>query len=162
MTAMTPEQFAARLNGRTYGSEITKAEEAEAKAAGLVVVFGYSDDNVELRGAIHEEIGAYNGTTFRVTPAGLLESWPEDDPVHEAWAAAYFERKNAGYSEIEAEWDGGNGYAWTYSTTIPHTTFDVLDEGERFCRGIVFRLADTARPNKDAADQKSSRSALAK
>jgi hypothetical protein len=37
-------------------SEINKAEERQAKDAGLVVVFGYSDDGVELRGAIHDEV----------------------------------------------------------------------------------------------------------
>lgn len=35
---MTPQELAARLHGRTIGEEITTAEAAEAKAAGLVVV----------------------------------------------------------------------------------------------------------------------------
>lgn len=39
---MTPQEFAALLNGREYGEEITREEEALAKAHGLVVVFGYS------------------------------------------------------------------------------------------------------------------------
>ena len=46
---MTKEELAAMLNGREYGKEITKAEEEKAKANGLVVIYGYSDDNVELR-----------------------------------------------------------------------------------------------------------------
>ena len=32
--------------------------------------------------------------------------------------------------------------AWTYMTDIPHATFDVMDDGELYCRGIVFALAD--------------------
>ena len=58
---MTPAEFAARLNGRTYRNEVSTAEAKEAKAAGLVVVYGYSDDNVELAGAIDDEIGANDG-----------------------------------------------------------------------------------------------------
>lgn len=49
---MTKESLAAILNGRTYGDEITKEEEAQAKAAELVVIYGASDDLVEFGGAI--------------------------------------------------------------------------------------------------------------
>lgn len=55
---MNAKEFAAMLNGREYRREITKAEEKEAKAAGLIVAFGASDDNLELRGAVDDEIGA--------------------------------------------------------------------------------------------------------
>lgn len=55
---MNRDKMAALLNGRSYGEEITENECAIAQAHGLVVVFGYSDDNVELRRAIHDEIGA--------------------------------------------------------------------------------------------------------
>ena len=56
---MTMETLAAILDGREIGSEITKAEADQAKAAGLVVVFGASDDLMEFRGAIYDEIGCY-------------------------------------------------------------------------------------------------------
>ncbi len=62
---MNAKQLAAQLNGREYGSEITKEEEAAAKKAGLVVVYGASDDLVELRGAIEEEVGAYDMLKYR-------------------------------------------------------------------------------------------------
>lgn len=145
---MNASELAAILNGREYGSEITKAEEAQAKAAGLVVVFGYSDDNVELRGAIEDEIGAYDGTTFRVCSYGLLPNWPADSD--EGWseneAEEYFRRKLAGFTTIEAVWcpDGDEGMSWAYHTEIPHATFDVMEDGEVYCRGIVFALADVA------------------
>lgn len=54
---MTLKEFAKMLDGREYGGEITKEEEALAKELGFVVVFGYSDDNAELRGAIDDETG---------------------------------------------------------------------------------------------------------
>jgi hypothetical protein len=40
---------------------------------------------------------------------------------------------------IEAIW-GKDGYSWTYKTDIPHATFDIFEDGEKFCRGIVFDI----------------------
>ena len=148
---MTAQELAALLHGREIGDEITDDEEAQAKAAGLVVVFGYSDDNVELCGAIHDEIGAYEGTTFRVCADGLLPHWPDrhDEAWEEKQAEAYFKRKAAGFQEIEALWcdpasqsESESDLAWTYKTDIPHATFDILEAGSVWCRGIVFALAD--------------------
>lgn len=140
---MTKEQFAATLNGRQMGDEITSDEERQALNAGLVVVFGYSDDNVELRGKINEEIGAYDGTTFRVTASGMIA--PTWDDEHEEKnledATAYFKAKNEPGADIEAVW-GEDGYSWTYRTKLPHATFEILEDEEKFCRGIVFSLAD--------------------
>ena len=149
---MDKEQLAVQLDGREYGSEITKDEEAQAKAAGLVVVFGYSDDNVELRGAIHDEIGAYDGTTLRICLAGLLPHWPDDggDQWSEQEAEEYFLKKHAGFQTIEAVWSPADmpSTSWRYNTAIPHATFNVMEDGEIYCRGIVFALADV-QPTKD-------------
>ena len=51
---MTMKEFAKMLSGREYGMELIKDEKRQAADAGLVVAYGYSDDNVELRGAIDE------------------------------------------------------------------------------------------------------------
>lgn len=143
---MNASEFAALLNGREYGSEITEAEEAQAKAAGLVVVFGYSDDNVELRGALDEEIGAYEGTNLRITSAGIMPLWEGDDGISEEDAEAYFALKRLPFKTIECVWcPKGEGMSWAYRTEIPHATFDVMEDGETYCRGIVFALIDAAR-----------------
>lgn len=143
---MTKEQLAALLNGRQYRSEITDEEAAAAKAAGLLVIFGASDDLVEFRGFISDEIGAYNGTTFRLCPEGLLPEWPNtsDEGWDESEAEDYFRRKALGFVDIEALWDEG-GYSWVISppSTLPHATFVIKEEGEPdFCRGIVIDMAD--------------------
>lgn len=152
---MTPQELAARLHGREYGKEITKAEAAAAKAAGLVVVYGYSDDNVELEGAIDDEVGAIDGTTLRVTPQGRLQDWESliDSTSDEDAYEEYFRKKVAGFKTIEAVWcpkqtetDTEPFASWAFKTTIPHATFDVMEDGELFCRGIVFALADVALP----------------
>jgi hypothetical protein len=144
---MSPELFARTLNGREYGSEITSDEEATAKAAGLVVVFGASDDLVELRGAIDEELGACDGTTFRVCGDGILNSWPDsgnrDLQFSEDEAEDYFKRKAAGFKTIEAVWSpAGEEKSWAYKTDIPHAKFDIVEGDEVYCTGIVFALKD--------------------
>ena len=70
---MTAKELAEMLSGRETGNETTPREGLSARDAGLVVVYGYSDDNVEFRGAIDEEVGAYEGTTIYLTKDGLLE-----------------------------------------------------------------------------------------
>lgn len=146
---MKPADLAALLDGREYGNEITKDEVAQAKAAGLVVVFGYSDDNVELRGAIDEEIGAYEGTTLRITPSGLLPNFEtlRDNDTEESEFEAHFQRKAQGFRDIKAVWaPPGIASSWVYETEIPHATFTVKEGEDTFCIGIVFALADVLQP----------------
>lgn len=139
---LTKENLAQLLNGRESGDEISEEEEALANASGLVVVFGYSDDNVELRGAIGEEIGAYCGTTFRVTASGIAPTWNDDhEKKNKADALAWFRSQNELCADIEAQWGIVKPYSWTFKTTIPHVCFDVMEDGRKFCRGIVFELA---------------------
>ena len=49
---MTSKELAELLNGREYGEETTPEIIKLAKDNGLVIVYGYSDDNTELEGAI--------------------------------------------------------------------------------------------------------------
>ena len=130
---MTPQELAILLNGREYGREITDDEANTAYDAGLVVVFGYSDDNVEFRGAIDDEIGCYEGRDVFVTKTGVLENKCSND------FCPYHEKEKADTATISAVWDHA-GYSWIYETDIPHATFDILEDGEKYCRGIVFSL----------------------
>jgi hypothetical protein len=133
---MNAKDLAAQLTGAEYTRKIiTKELEAVAKAAGLVVVFGISDDLMEFRGAIYDELGAYNGTTAHLTSAGLLQNDCDNDEC------PHFEKLKQSAATIEALW-GKEGYSWVYETTIPHETFEVVEDGESYCRGIVFALAD--------------------
>ena len=123
---MTAKQLAAKLDGREYLNEITPEEEKEAEANGLVVVYGYSDDNVELAGAISDEIGAWKGVVFHVDKEGGVFAGEKDAP-----------------NKIEAYWCGQDtDAAWTFRTEIPHETFNIYEDGVLFCVGIVFRMED--------------------
>ena len=134
---MNITEAAASLNGCKYGQEGSPELFAMMKAAGLVAVFGASDDLMELRGAIYDEVDCYNGGTAYVTSAGLYAQKCDDD------ACPHEETARANCRQIHAEWDS-EGYSWTYRTDIPHATFDVLEDGEKYARGIVFALEDAS------------------
>lgn len=108
---MKLREFADLLTDREYGHEITKEEEALAKELGFVVVFGYSDDNAELRGAINDEIGCYDG--------GVLEHKDLQGTILAEWCP----------DDIDC--------SWHFSSTQPSEKFYIFEDGELYCVGIV-------------------------
>ena len=137
---MNAKELAAKLNGREYLREITDEEAKQAKASGLVVVYGASDDLIEFRGAIHDEGDCYDGGEILFALAGVLPSWDSASESEET-AQEYFERK-AKARTITALFANEPGYTWTYKTDIPHETFEIVEDGEPYCRGIVFNIGD--------------------
>lgn len=135
---MTAKELAIELNGRDTGEEMEWGEIQDAKAAGLVVVYGYSDDNVELCGAINDEVGAYEDTTIYLTKDGLLEEPACNDA--ENCTCPYFETAKKAAKTITAIWRDGERPSRVFSTDIPHETFTVMEDGEPFCVGIVFSM----------------------
>ena len=135
---MNIKEFAEMLNGREYLKEITEKEEVIAKDSNFVVVYGHSDDLVELRGAIEGELDCYNGGEFYLNSNGLPKN-ECDDPE-----CPYFKKEKEEMKKIEVVWDS-DGYSWTYKTTIPHATFEIFETDEEnvrvpYCKGIIFSL----------------------
>jgi len=138
---ITSTEFARMLNGRKYGHEITKDEEQLAKDNGLVVVFAYSDDNMEFRGAINGEIDCYDGGgTAYLDKDGLFANNCDDDDC------PYAREMKGRCKTIQAEWDDRGNPTWTYNTDIPCEVFDILEDGELWCYGIVFEMAALSLP----------------
>ena len=121
------KSWAERLNGREYGSEITTVEAAEAKRDGIVVVFGYSDDNMEFVGALNDEVGCFEGGIASVCEFGV---YGKEVPF------------NTKLDEIKAVWNDAGSPAWSYETDIPHEKFNIYEDGELYCKGIVFSMDD--------------------
>lgn len=137
---MTAKELAEILTGRKHGMEITSEEARSAKDAGLVVAYGYSDDNVEFSGAIDEEVGAYEGTTIHLTKDGFLE-----EPacgIAENIECPYFIKEREKAKTIKAVWHDEGGPCWTFETDIPHETFTIMENGEPWCIGVVFSMED--------------------
>ena len=132
MSNLTIEQVAKQLHGCEYQEEGSDELWRDMKRHGLVAVFGASDDLVEFRGAIYDEVGAYSRTIVRLTDKGLCTS-----ECGEGEDCPYFKESLRGARTIKATYS-----PWKYASDIPHATFDVMEDGELYCRGIVFRLAD--------------------
>ena len=116
---MTVEEFAARLDGRQYGNEITEDEAILAMNLDFLVVFGESDDLAELRGAIDGECDCFEGGVLKRGEGRLL-------PIKAAWCP------------------DGRDCAWAYETELPHAEFRVMENTEVYCYGIVCALNGSA------------------
>ena len=140
---MNHQELAQKISGIEYPCDISKELQAEAKANGLVIVFGASDDLMEFRGAIYDELGAYEGTTAHLDASGLIQNECEEEDC------PYFARLLKNAVTIEALWAKEEDYSWTFKTKIPHSTFEVVEDGGPYCRGLVFALADVASTPRD-------------
>ncbi len=139
---MTKEELAQQLDGCEYTNEMTPAQERIAKENGLVVVFGASDDLMEFRGAIYDEVGCYDGGEAMVNTEGLCGQWEQLDHDDIDAMRKFFKTEGTGV-KIEALWAKEDPFSWTFKTAIPHATFIIHEGGEDdYCRGIVFALAD--------------------
>lgn len=125
---MTKKELAEKLNGREYGDSFSDVLE-EAKASGLVIVTGASDDLMEFDGALRDEGGCNDGGPVYFDKDGVSQDGTK--------------RANV----IEAVWDDGTNAdgvpaTWTYKTDIPHEEFNIWEDGELYCVGIVFSVED--------------------
>ncbi len=123
--------FANKLNGREYGQEIFGIEKQLAKELGFVVVFGASDDIAEFEGAFYDEASCYDGGKIYLEENGLFEGCDCD--------CKYSQTAREKCKVITAVW-GKDGYSWQYETDLPHETFDIFEDGEKYCKGIVFDI----------------------
>lgn len=155
---MTPKELADALNGIEYSGVVRGLHGSDlmqrAKEAGLVIAYGFSDDLLEIDGALYDEAGAPD--TVLIDTEGLLPSF-EAASEDEDSCRRYFERRlNA--RQIEAIWrhvslDGLEDPAWTLKTDIPHETFMIVEGGEPFSRGIVFSISSITSATKKKEPQ---------
>jgi len=135
---MTKEELAKQLDGRQYRSEITKEECDIAAEYGVVVAFGASDDLMEFRGAIHGEIGCYDGGVVYLNEDGLFDEYEEHCDCID------YKRAQKRCDTIEAIWCPPDGGSWACKTDIPHATFKIFEDNELYCTGIVFETVALA------------------
>lgn len=129
------KKIASMLDGRQYGSEMIEGIEELAKKNNLVIVFGASDDLMEFRGAINDELDCYEGGTAYLTKLGLIEECECD--------CVYYQDAKRNATKIKALWcETTSNCCWTYEIELQHERFMIWDDGEQYCRGIVFSLDD--------------------
>ena len=117
---MTIQEFATMLDGRQYLEEISPAEIVKAKELGYIVVCGQSDDLCEIYGAFREEYDCFNG--------GVIEDERLPKPITAVWC------------------DKDRGCAWSYKTDMPYAEFNIFEDDELYCVGIVVDLGEVLKP----------------
>lgn len=125
---MTKKELAEKLNGRQYGDSFKDVME-DTMASGLVIVTGASDDLMEFQGVIEDEGGCFDGGEVYFDKNGVSQDGTE--------------RANM----IEALWCEGTNVdgcqaTWSYKTDIPHETFEIWEDEELYCIGLVFSIED--------------------
>ena len=125
---MTKKELAEKLNGGQKGESSEDVLE-DAKQSGLVMVTGASDDLMEFAGAFRDEGGCFDGGRVYFDCDGVDQEGEE--------------RANW----IDAKWCDGtnrNGIqaTWTYETDIPCERFDIYEQQDIYCEGLVFSIDD--------------------
>ena len=123
----TIEDLAKLLNGNNYGGELENPYNIDVeelcKKNKWVVLFPYSDDNLEARGYIDDEIGAYDGVDALIYKKG--DFYPEDldeetfkrasqNMIYGISDSLIFEEEvEGGHIGIKAQWDPDDKpYTW--------------------------------------------------
>ena len=133
---MTARELAQKLDGRQYLQEMTLEEKNEAKAAGLVVMYGASDDLIELEGAIYDEVGAWGGATVYLTKTGIFRK--PDDLWCDEVDCPYIKAAMEACSTIRGTFGG----CWSFETEIPCERFSIYEDERVFSQGLVFSVND--------------------
>lgn len=151
---ITAQEVADRMHGREYRHEDIYTDDL-LKAANLLVVYGASDDLLEVGGVINEDFPAWEGTTvylfntpkgWRLVVEGELEDLTEliqDSPLSDLILVDSLKTywiKSEWCPEIE-----GKVYAsWLITAKLPEGMraypFGIQDEGELYCRGLVIDM----------------------
>lgn len=129
---MDLQEFAAMLTDRQYNYPQFSTEEIKlAEENGFVIVYGISDDLVELDGAIYDEGDCFEGGELYIplTPDNSIEE-SADDPEHFKLVVNWCKDRDK----------DGRIITWTYDVPIEHADFMIYEDGEPYCRGFVFSV----------------------
>ena len=118
------KEIANRLNGSQYSSrQIPENIIKMAKENKIVIVYGASDDLIELRGMIDAEGDCFDGGVCYFNQREQCEMMSAD-------------------FSVEAVWHDRTDPCWTYRVSYPHETFLIWEDDVPYCEGIVFYLKD--------------------
>jgi hypothetical protein len=161
---ITAKEVAEKLNGCNYRDEDSHFNEKELEEAGIIVLFGASDDLLEVRGAIHDEWGAPGKVMLIHTPAhgwdlrgeGYIDEH-EDILKYLGcydYATKYYIEPQR---DVPVPFKGGLVDAsWNINAVLPPETeyylFDVLDEEDLYCKGMVIKLPSSTISLTEVAD----------
>jgi hypothetical protein len=129
---MDIHEAAKALDGNEYGEEGSPELFKAMKEAGLLALYGASDDIVMLNGADHDE--AYDETLY-FTPGGLLKNDCDDANC------PHYKKLTKLAATVDVKFNDAD-YTIRISTQIPHAKFVIKEGDDLYCEGVVFALKD--------------------
>lgn len=120
-----------------FRNNIFDAATRYAEENGIVIVSGGSDDLIEFYGAIVDEFGCYGGGDVWINREGVLHD-PDCDCEY---ANSWYKDQKKHCAKITAIWNKDD-IDWQYETDLPHITFDIKEDGNTYCRGILIDIDD--------------------
>lgn len=134
----TLKRYAQEINGRQYRQEIDSDLRRRLKEDEVVVLYGASDDLLEIDGVFQEEVGAYDGGLFEPVVFGNTDYY---DFVASEEKQSFLENNN--YPYIDMVWSPENSdFSWIIDTNIPHERFIIYEDDDTYCEGVLFYLED--------------------
>jgi hypothetical protein len=137
------------LNGRDCENLITDSEIEILKNNNLVIVYGENDNLIKFKGVFNDEQEYYNifqKQYITVNPKGIYKGIcsHKDCEHYEFFSNFYCE--NCEFAGDDSKnfvitvLYGATYFAWLILTHIQHSSFDILKNDKKFCKGIVFNL----------------------
>lgn len=128
-----------------YGDDIPAAANQLAETIGAAIIYGYSDDGVIADGVVEDQGSAYEGNTLWLDRKGFLPinedlTFEDDGPTSIDKCRELVKRFDSAV-KVKAIWHD-SGVAWTYEFEGEHRTFEIKEDGEVWCKGIVFLLPE--------------------
>lgn len=134
---MNIRDVADKLNNITYGFEglvLTLDYCRELRREMIVVIRGDSHGYIQFDGAVSNE---FPDEKYYFNSKGIIRNECNSN------SCPYFEKHlNDAKYFVESTQSEEGQYVWEFNTNIPHVTFDILNDGEKYCRAIVFKLSD--------------------
>ena len=134
------ETFAKMLDGRDITDHeyiLTNREHSIAQEHDLVIVYGDSDNLVEFRGAIDDEISCDDEESEILLINGVLPAYQHvelfDDDMDELIDMLKTYSKDTVIQTINVL-----SSPWNFKIDIPHSQFNLFKNGKLYCTGIIF------------------------
>ena len=132
----TINDVAKLLNNNTYGDELDNPYNIDVEDICCknkwVILFPYSDDNLEIRGYINDEIGAYDGGDYQFIKKGeFIKDLEEYNTYHKAEYDQIIDSDNDN-AHIFVKWClKDTGYIWYIDTDYTEVAyFDIISEDD--------------------------------
>jgi hypothetical protein len=124
-----------------YGDQIPTAALELAKNIQAAIIYGYSDDSIMVSGVTEDQADAYKDKNVWVDKEGFLpinENQNCTDAGIETISDCRKLVKRFDQSvKLQVIEDQG-GWLWQYKTDWPHRVFEMKEDGDPYCKGIVF------------------------